>query len=116
MSQIIFFQHSLFFVARYCAFTANFNLSGSLPDLSGFPFLEILVLSFNQLTGTLPANLFSSLKHIKTLRLRHNRLTGGVPDSWYNSRTLHDLSLAENSLGGSLSSDANAMKSPAMNQ
>ena len=69
-----------------------------------------LVLSFNQLTGPLPANLFSTLKHVRKIRLADNHFSGSIPDSWFHSRSLSDLSLAENNLEGTLSSRVNEMK------
>jgi Leucine-rich repeat (LRR) protein len=54
------------------------NLTGTLPNFSGLPELQTLVLNNNQLTGAIPD--FSGLPQLQTLVLNNNQLTGAIPD------------------------------------
>lgn len=58
--------------------------------------LATLSLSFNNLTGTLPASI-GALPSLKSIRLAGNSLGGKIPASYGSSRSLTDLSLNGNS-------------------
>ncbi|KAL3739799.1 hypothetical protein ACJRO7_021118 [Eucalyptus globulus] len=67
------------------------NLSGQIPAyMWKLQNLEFLDLSFNKLTGQIPATI--NLKHIKFIFLTSNLLTGSVPDSILKEGTSVDLS------------------------
>lgn len=80
----------------------NCNLRGPIPDLSKIPKLLYLDLSFNQLNGTIPSNKLS--ENITTIDLSNNNLTGNIPSYFADLPRLQLLSLANNSLDGSVSS------------
>lgn len=71
------------------------GLHGSIPDLPSYQLLSDMDLSFNQLTGTLPANL---QRHsiLTNLDLQNNRLNGFIED-------LGSLNYSSSSDGGGVS-------------
>jgi len=77
------------------------NLSGSLPDLSRLPNLQILDLSHNTLSGSLPS--FSGLPNLQNLALNSNSFSGSLP-SFSGLMYLQNLNLGFNTLSGSLPS------------
>ncbi|XP_052735155.1 probable LRR receptor-like serine/threonine-protein kinase At1g06840 isoform X2 [Vigna angularis] len=80
----------------------NCSLTGPVPDLSRIPHLLYLDLSFNQLNESIPANRLS--ENITTIDLSNNHLTGNIPSYFVDLPRLQKLSLANNSLNGSVSS------------
>ncbi|KAG5125101.1 hypothetical protein JHK82_031838 [Glycine max] len=80
----------------------NCNLRGPLPDLRRIPHLLYLDLSFNQLNGSIPPNKLS--ENITTIDLSNNLLTGNIPSYFADLPRLQKLSLANNSLDGTVSS------------
>ncbi|KAJ3680856.1 hypothetical protein LUZ60_015345 [Juncus effusus] len=54
------------------------SFSGSIPDFSGSPNLEIIHLENNVLTGSLPSSL-GDLPKLKELYVQNNKLSGAVP-------------------------------------
>ncbi|XP_030443155.2 probable LRR receptor-like serine/threonine-protein kinase RFK1 isoform X1 [Syzygium oleosum] len=67
------------------------NISGQIPPyMWNLQDLELLDLSFNKLTGQIPATI--NLKHIRFIFLTSNLLTGNVPDSILKEGTSVDLS------------------------
>ena len=56
----------------------NNGLSGSIPDLGVFTYLEVLDLNANQLTGAIPD--LSTLTKLRKLHLYWNELSGSIPD------------------------------------
>ena len=92
----------------------NNQLTGPIPDelgdLTGTDgdddpiSLEVLDLSNNQLDGAIPANL-EKLTGLKTLQLKDNQLTGGIPDEWTDGDN-EDLTILETlDLSGNQMSD-----------
>ena len=92
----------------------NNQLTGPIPDelgdLTGTDgdddpiSLEVLDLSNNQLDGAIPANL-AKLTGLKTLQLKDNQLTGGIPDEWTDGDN-EDLTILETlDLSGNQMSD-----------
>ncbi|XP_047158022.1 probable LRR receptor-like serine/threonine-protein kinase At1g06840 [Vigna umbellata] len=80
----------------------NCSLTGPVPDLSRIPHLLYLDLSFNQLNESIPANKLS--ENITTIDLSNNHLTGNIPSYFVDLPRLQKLSLANNSLNGTVSS------------
>ncbi|KAK7387310.1 hypothetical protein VNO78_28020 [Psophocarpus tetragonolobus] len=80
----------------------NCNLRGPIPDLSRIPKLLYLDLSFNQLNESIPPYKLS--ENITTIDLSNNQLTGNIPSYFADLPRLQKLSLANNSLDGSVSS------------
>ena len=76
------------------------SLSGSIPDLSGLANLERLDLSWNGLTGNIPATL-GSLTKLTALVLHGNQLTGSIPDL-SGLANLETLDLGSNGLTGNI--------------
>lgn len=80
----------------------NCSLLGTLPDWSNSPNIAYIDLSLNQLTGPIPTGSIS--KNITTIDLSSNNLTGTIPDSFSGLPLLQKLSVANNTLNGSIPS------------
>ncbi|KAL3517942.1 hypothetical protein ACH5RR_020531 [Cinchona calisaya] len=80
----------------------NCNLQGPIPDLSNLHNLLYIDISFNQLSGPIPSNTLS--QNITTVDLSYNSLTGTIPTNFASLPFLQSLSLANNSLNGSVPS------------
>ncbi|KAG2669791.1 hypothetical protein I3760_14G050600 [Carya illinoinensis] len=80
----------------------NCNLQGTIPDLSQIPNLYYLDLSSNKLNGLIPPGRLS--ENITTIYLSNNNLSGPVPENFSGLPHLQKLSIANNSLSGSISS------------
>lgn len=80
----------------------NCSLTGQIPDISRMPNLTYLDLSWNLLSGGLPLNLS---RGITTVVLSKNQLNGSIPESYSTLHSLQKLSLEDNFLTGSVSSD-----------
>jgi Leucine-rich repeat (LRR) protein len=75
------------------------QLTGTIPDFSALPNLQMLSLGGNQLTGTIPD--FSALPNLQTLYLSGNQLTGPIPD-FSALPNLQTLYLSDNQLTGTI--------------
>ncbi|KAF5470311.1 hypothetical protein F2P56_010832 [Juglans regia] len=80
----------------------NCNLQGTIPDLSQIRNLYYLDLSSNKLNGLIPPGRLS--ENITTIYLSNNNLTGPVPENFSGLPHLQILSIANNSLSGSIPS------------
>ncbi|KAM3204794.1 putative LRR receptor-like serine/threonine-protein kinase isoform X5 [Capsicum annuum] len=81
----------------------NCKLRGSIPDLSRVQSLRYLDLSWNQLSGSIPQNKLSN--NMTAIILSHNRLDGSIPKSFSSLPLLQKLSVEDNLLNGSFSTD-----------
>ena len=82
---------------------ADEGLSGQLPRLEGLTSLEQLDLSGNQLSGTIPAELFESLTSLYFMDLYGNQLSGELPEKLFKSLiSLKRVNLSGNELSGSI--------------
>ena len=84
------------------AFTAYESnaVTGSIPaSLASLEFLTIFDATRNTLEGTLPENLFESLRYVEEVRLGSNRLNGTIPILRHN-RFLRTVDLSENAFEG----------------
>ncbi|XP_060171516.1 receptor-like protein EIX2 [Lycium barbarum] len=83
------------------------NISGDITDFIDVlsecqsNSLETLDLSFNELSGNLPAKL-GHLRNLKLLQLRFNSLTGTIPETIGNLSSLESLYLTSNQMSGNL--------------
>ncbi|XP_042955892.1 probable LRR receptor-like serine/threonine-protein kinase At1g06840 isoform X2 [Carya illinoinensis] len=80
----------------------NCNLQGKIPALSLIPNLGYLDLSLNLLNGTIDGQRLSEA--ITSICLSNNSFTGTIPVSFSNLPRLQILSIANNSLNGSIPS------------
>ncbi|CAI5514018.1 unnamed protein product [Closterium sp. Naga37s-1] len=89
---------------------ANNQLSIALADVtwSGLPSLEALNLGFNEITGSIPAEV-SDLSNLKSLQLQNNTLSDAVPDEIGSLVNLTALDLSNNGLTGDLPDSLNAL-------
>ncbi|KAG0602455.1 hypothetical protein M758_10G015700 [Ceratodon purpureus] len=77
----------------------NCGLVGNIPDIGGLTQLEVLDLSNNNLTGTIP-NKTAFPVELTYLDLSNNQLTGQIPDSIGNLQNMSMLLLRNNQLSG----------------
>ncbi|XP_029124521.1 probable LRR receptor-like serine/threonine-protein kinase At1g06840 isoform X2 [Cajanus cajan] len=76
----------------------NCNLQGPIPDFSKIPHLSYLDLSLNHLNESIPTNKLSD--NITTIDLSKNNLNGTIPSNFSGLPRLQKLSIANNSLSG----------------
>ena len=87
------------------AYISNRQITGGIPScLFSMPYLELLHISGNRISGTIPSNTIIS---IKDLVLSHNFLTGTIPNA-FQSNQWTNLDLSNNRLSGTLHSGFNA--------
>ncbi|CAK9877816.1 unnamed protein product [Sphagnum jensenii] len=87
---------------------SNNKLSGEFPDLSSFPNLQKLDLSFNQLNGSLPPSIWS-IANLNVLDLSENNFSNNLPNMDKSiegqcPKSLTYLYMAGNSFNGSFPS------------
>ncbi|KAD6455187.1 hypothetical protein E3N88_09893 [Mikania micrantha] len=75
---------------------------GKVPNL---PYLEVLILSENNLNGTLPMEALASFHHLKLLDLSFNNFVGSIPSTIKSLSSLQVVLFADNALNGSLYND-----------
>ncbi|KAK4492130.1 hypothetical protein RD792_002927, partial [Penstemon davidsonii] len=80
----------------------NCSLQGPIPDWSNMPSIAYIDLSLNQLNGSIPTGALS--ENITTIDLSNNYLTGTLPASFSRLPLLQKMSVANNSLSGSVPS------------
>lgn len=84
------------------------HLTGSIPDLSSLPDLEILNLADNQLNA-LPSYL-EGFSHLQSLDLRRNRFSGEINADFRKLTYLKDLYLSDNEFGGPVPECASSLR------
>ncbi|CAI5479847.1 unnamed protein product [Closterium sp. Yama58-4] len=89
---------------------ANNQLSIALGDVtwSGLPSLEGLYLGFNEITGSIPAEV-SDISNLKTLQLQNNSLSDVVPDEIGSLVNLTALDLSNNGFTGNIPTTLNSL-------
>ncbi|CAL9152769.1 unnamed protein product [Musa hybrid cultivar] len=75
-------------------------LSPIFAQLSPLQNLQGLLLSNNQFDGLIPSDLSLMLPSLVKLNLSSNRLTGSIPKSIFDIKTLTDIDISQNSLSG----------------
>lgn len=80
------------------------QLSGTLPSQLFVPSLTGLDLSYNNLTGSVPKEVMVSANSLEQLELSHNFFSGSLPVQWHDFTfvALFRLALHYNNLSGSL--------------
>ena len=74
------------------------GLTGAIPaSLGSMMYLEALNLGHNDLTGVIPYE-FTKLKSMGTIDLSHNHLTGGIPQGLGGLSFLADFDVSNNNL------------------
>ncbi|CAK9198169.1 unnamed protein product [Sphagnum troendelagicum] len=76
---------------------------------SGFPALQRLALSYNQLQGSLP-DMFTDLPALSLLDLSFNNFSGTLPPTLGSLSNLQDLFLSANGIGGEIPSSLGALQ------
>ncbi|VFQ82472.1 unnamed protein product [Cuscuta campestris] len=88
------------------------SLSGSIPaSLGSMGYLQVLNLGHNDLTGTIPPSL-GDLKKAGVLDASHNHLQGLIPGSLGGLSFLNDLDLSNNNLSGQIPSGGQLITFP----
>ncbi|KAJ8760915.1 hypothetical protein K2173_021953 [Erythroxylum novogranatense] len=78
-----------------------FQLSGQLPEsLKYCHSLQVLDLSNNALSGSIPAQICNWLPYVVTLDLSGNQFSGSIPPEIVNCKFLNNLILSRNKLSG----------------
>ena len=85
------------------------KLTGPLPDFANWPHLETVQLQRNALTGTIPLSL-AQLRSLTTLALSSNQLTGTIPKELGNLSLLTNLSLDDNQLTGTIPNEIYSLR------
>ncbi|TYH29919.1 hypothetical protein ES288_A01G051800v1 [Gossypium darwinii] len=81
----------------------NNYLFGSIPSGShDFLSLALIDFTFNNFTGHIPSDMFDHLPNLKNLGLSYNMLSGKIPASLCKCKELQILSLSYNQFGGNL--------------
>lgn len=68
----------------------NLPAEGDNNGVLCWPVLQVLDLSHNKLTSTLPPS-WAQLGHLSVLNLAYNQLTGALPPAWADQRSLLQL-------------------------
>ncbi|KAI8904824.1 hypothetical protein EDD86DRAFT_212870 [Gorgonomyces haynaldii] len=82
------------------------TLNGPFPQLQSLTLLQVLDLSSNGISGSIPQTLAPNLRE---LRLDNNQLSGTIPGSVWQLTKLEVLSLGTNNLNGVLPSDIKSL-------
>jgi hypothetical protein len=81
---------------------AENSIKGELPsELFMFPYLEKILLSNNELTGSIPSTI--QMPNLNQVSLDSNMLTGPIPDDLYNCTEMGTLHLHDNQFDGTIS-------------
>lgn len=75
---------NLFFSRRSIGFLilGQNEFTGTIPNGMSLTSMFHMDLSFNQLTGTLPADIGENFNHLRQLYLDHNQFTGTIPETY----------------------------------
>ena len=85
------------------------KLTSNIPAVLGeLAYLEVLILSENELVGTIPAEL-GSLPNLRVLKLDGNKLSGPIPSVLGQLDRLEELDLSNNALAGSIPGEITAL-------
>jgi len=80
---------------------SNNSLQGSIPhSLCKASYLQVLDISFNNISGNIPPCLMKMTSALEALNLRNNNLTGTIPDVFPTSCVVSSLNFHENLLHG----------------
>ncbi|KAF8766047.1 hypothetical protein HU200_007892 [Digitaria exilis] len=89
------------------------SLTGTIPaSLGNMSYLKVLNLGHNDLTGAIP-DAFTGLKMIGSLDLSHNHLTGGIPQGFGLLNFLDDFDVSNNNLTGEIPTSGQIITFPA---
>ncbi|KAF8034228.1 hypothetical protein BT93_C0497 [Corymbia citriodora subsp. variegata] len=80
------------------------NVSGSIPQAVTTTKLNVIHLSYNNLTGNIPED-FGKLENLSCLNLQYNQLSGGIPEGIGHLPALSDVRLSNNNLSGTIPPD-----------
>ncbi|CAL5210888.1 unnamed protein product [Lathyrus oleraceus] len=95
-------------IGNYLNFTIFLSLSnntihGNIPiSLCNAPNLQVLDISINNISGTIPSCLMTMTQTLVVLNLRMNNLIGTIPDVFPPSCALRTLDLQKNNLDGQI--------------
>ncbi|XP_019058659.1 PREDICTED: receptor-like protein 12 [Tarenaya hassleriana] len=82
---------------------SNNNFSGGIPQsVCSQTYLQFLDLSHNNFDGSVPRCLGNTIGSLIVLSLRHNRLSGTLPDIFVDANELRSIDLSGNRLEGKL--------------
>ncbi|KAK6943168.1 LOW QUALITY PROTEIN: Leucine-rich repeat, partial [Dillenia turbinata] len=94
----------------YIDFSTN-TLSGPIPSFSMSRNLTEIILSHNQLTGSIPSTYWEGLQHLVNVDMWNNSLRGRVPSSLFSLPSLQQIQLSYNLLNGQIDEVSNPSSS-----
>ncbi|KAI3738416.1 hypothetical protein L2E82_28447 [Cichorium intybus] len=83
----------------YCV---SLGVSFPIQEVLKFPDLEVLLVSGNVFSGTLPMEALASFHHLEVLDMSENSFSGSIPSAIQELSSLRAVSFAKNKLNGSL--------------
>ncbi|GJY86019.1 receptor-like protein 7 [Tanacetum coccineum] len=82
-------------------FVSNNTLTGEIPpSLCNLQYIQLLDLSFNNITGSIPSCLGKLSNSLSVLSLRGNKLQGTIPNTFTNECKLQMMSINTNKMKG----------------
>ncbi|KAF6135746.1 hypothetical protein GIB67_028602 [Kingdonia uniflora] len=100
--QFPFFSNLSSFTYLQKLVISDANLTGTIPfDIGGCAELSVIDLSSNTLVGSIPTSI-GKLQNLQDLILNSNQLTGNIPVELCDCRNLANLVVFDNRLGGEL--------------
>ncbi|CAA0841359.1 Probable LRR receptor-like serine/threonine-protein kinase [Striga hermonthica] len=78
------------------------KLTGSLPQVFNISSLQVLDVTWNKLSGILPADMCSHLRQLEEFYLNHNEVYGLIPTQIHECSALRSLELSFNKLHGTI--------------
>lgn len=86
------------------------NVSGNISFLIELPLARFIHLKSNKLHGELPQDIGDRMVHMMELNLKHNQLTGQIPESFSMMTSLTVLDLSSNKFTGQVPSSVLQLK------
>ncbi|KAL8513147.1 hypothetical protein ACS0TY_019363 [Phlomoides rotata] len=95
-------EFSLLHRLRFISLTSN-NLTGAIPSgIFNISTLRRIHFSYNELSGTLPTDMCSNLPFLQLIKLNDNKLSGEIPSNLSQCQQLQFVSLSYNSFSGEI--------------
>ncbi|KAF2907111.1 hypothetical protein DAI22_12g072000 [Oryza sativa Japonica Group] len=95
--------HYSAYLGQTFTFKASKNkLSGNIPSICTAPRLQLIDLSYNNLSGSIPSCLMEDVTALQILNLKENKLVGTIPDNIKEGCALEAIDLSGNLFEGKI--------------